>query len=191
MILTLRTADTDDITTAALLYRALLASPTGRLMGSATTGRPATFAELLTASLYFGRVDLAVTGDRIDGVACWIDHPQGPVTWPAKARRTGLDDLLDRLHTIDLVMNVPDGHPHQHLACLGTRPGYHARATADLLLHRQRLLNTDHGHTLYAEIHDQTMRSWLLRSGYHDHGVSLGTETNPESFLLSCTGIPP
>ncbi len=42
MILTLRTADTDDITAAAMRYRAILASATGRLLGSATTGRAAT-----------------------------------------------------------------------------------------------------------------------------------------------------
>jgi hypothetical protein len=41
------------------------------------------------------------------------------------------------------------------------------------------------------KFHDEGLRSWLLRSGYHDHGISLGTETNPESFLLSCNGIPP
>jgi hypothetical protein len=132
-----------------------------------------------------------MSGDRVDGVACWIDHPCGPVTRPAQARRTGVDDLLDRLHTIDLVVGAPDGHPHQHLACLGSRPGHHARATADLLLHRQRLLNTDYGHTLYAEVHDEGLRSWLLRSGYHDHGISLGTDTNPESYLLSSTGASP
>jgi hypothetical protein len=192
VIATLRTADTDDITiAAALLYRALLASPTGRLPGSATTARAATFADLLTASLCFGRVDLAVTGERIDGVACWIDHPHGTARPPAKARRSGVDDMLDRLHTIDLVVDVPESHPHQHLACLGTRPGHHARAVTDLLLHRQRLLSDCHGYSLYAEVHDQPLRSWLLRSGYHDHGISLGTDTKPESFLLSSTGIPP
>ena len=191
MIATLRTADTDDITTAALLYRALMASPTGRLPGSATTARAATFADLLAASLYFGRVDIAVAGERIDGVACWIDHPHGPVPPAAKTRRSGVDDLFDRLHTIDLVVPVPESHPHQHLACLGTRPGHHARAVTDLLLHRQCLLNDRHGHTLYAEVHDQPLRSWLQRSGYHDHGISHGTDTNPESFLLPFTGIPP
>ncbi len=192
MIATLRTADTDDITAAAaLLSRAILTSPTGRLPGSATTTRAATFADLLHASLYFGRVDLAVTGERIAGVACWIDHPHGPVPPAVTVRRTGVDDLLDRLHLTDLVLPVADGHPHQHLVCLGTRPGHHARAVTDLLLHRQRLLNDRHSHTLYAEVHDQPLRSWLLRSGYHDHGISLGTDTNPESFLLSCAGIPP
>ena len=192
MILTLRTADTDDITAAAaLLYRAVLASPTGRLSGSATTGRADAFADLLTASLYFGRVDLAVSGERIDGVACWIDHTHGPVPPPVKACRTGINDLLDRLHIIDLVVDVPASHHHQHLACLGIRPGYLARATADLLLHRQRLLNDGHHRALYAEINDQPLRSWLLRSGYHDHGISLGTDTDPEFYLLSCTGSPP
>jgi hypothetical protein len=186
VIATLRTADTDDVTAAAaLLYRAVLASATGRLLGSATTSGQATFAEVLTVGLYFGRVDLAMSGDRIDGVACWIDHPDGPVTPPAKARRAGLDELLARLHLIDLIVPVPAGHGHQHLACLGTRPGYHARALTDLLLHRQRLLNNDHGHTLYTEVHDQAFRSLLIRSGYHDHGISLGTDTDPESYLLS------
>ncbi|GAA3948273.1 hypothetical protein [Actinoplanes auranticolor] len=192
MIATLRTADTDDITTAAaLLYRAILASPTGRLLGSATTGRGATFADLLTTSVYFGRVDLAVSGERIDGVACWIDHPHSPVPPVTRTRRTGVDDLLNRLHTIDLVVAVPARHPHQHLACLGARPGHHARAVTDLLLHRQRLLNNRQGRTLYTEVHDQPLRSWLLRSGYQDHGVSLGTDAEPESFLLSSAGTPP
>lgn len=191
MIITLRTADTADVTPAqALLHRAVLASTTGRLLGSATTHCRATFTDLLTAGLCFGRVDLAVSGDRIDGVACWIDHPHGPVGPPAPVPRNGLDDLFARLHLIDLVAAVPDTLPHQHLACLGTRPGYDARMIADLLLHRQRLLNDRAGHLFYTEVHERSFGAWLLmpRNGAHHHGVSLGTDTDPESHLISCGG---
>lgn len=195
MILTLRTATTADVTeAAALLYRALLASPTGRLLGSATTTGLPTFADVIIAGLCFGRVDLAVSGDRIDGVASWIDHLEAPTAAPAATatlRRSRVDDLFGRLHTIDLVVPVPDHQAHQHLACLGTRPGHQARATADLLLHRQSLLSDRHGHPFYTEVHDQPFRAWLLRAGYHDHGVSLGTDTAPESHLLSYLGAPP
>ena len=199
MIITLRSADSGDVTAAAaLLYRAVLASPTDRLLGSATTGcatinRRIPFADLLTAGLCFGRVDLALSGGRIDGVACWIDHPDGPVPPRVKARRTGLDDLLDRLYTIDLVVRSPAARRHQHLACLGTRPGYDARMIADLLLHRQCLLEDRDGGTFFTEVHEETFGTWLLQrsNGYHNHGVSLGTESDPVSHLLSYTGTPP
>lgn len=186
MIVTLRAADVDDVVPAvALLHRAHLASPTGRLLGSATTPRSAPFADLFTAGLRLGRVELAVNGDRIDGVACWIDHPRSAPSPSCAMPRTGVGDLLARLHITDLLVPVPDSSVHQHLAFLGTRPGYNARAVTDLLLHRQSLLNDRHGHTFYMEVHDESMRAWLLRSGYHDHGVTLGTDTDPESYLLS------
>ena len=194
MIITLRTADTADLTAAeARLHRALLASSTGRLLGSATTHGRAAFTDLFTASRCFGRVDLAVSGDRIDRVACWIDHPHGPVGPPATAPSNGLDDVFARLHMIDLVVGVSDGSAGQHLAGLGTRPGYDARMIADLLLYRRCLLNDRHGHAFYTDVHDQRFGAWLLMrsNGYHRHGVSLGTDTDPESHLISYSGTPP
>lgn len=189
MIATLRAANTSDITAAAiLLYRGHLASPDGLLMGSATaTSTPdwAAFADLLTAGLRLGRVDLAVSGDRINGVACWIAHPT-PTHSPADLGPVG--DLLFRLQLLDHIAPTPAHSPHQHLACLGTRPGYGARTITDLLLHHQDGLNDRCSHTVYTEVHEQWLRDWLLRDGYRDHGVSLGTDTDPSSHLVSRTG---
>jgi hypothetical protein len=112
---------------------------------------------------------------------------------PTPIPRNGLDDLYARLHILDLVVPVPDDGGHHHLACLGTRPGYDARMVTDQLLHRQCQLNDRDGHTFYAEVHEERFEAWLrLRSpGYHNHGVSLSTDSNPESHLVSYVGARP
>jgi hypothetical protein len=185
---------------AALLATAHYAHPTGRLLGSitdvSTDYTAAAFMAVVRISKRRGHVDLIHHHGQIAGVACWITHPAHrrthtpPQPSGLTPRRRGglLTDVqhsLDRLDMLDLALDVPADSTHLHLACLGTQAGYNARMFADLLLHHQHQRADHNNHTLHIEAHHHRDLTWLRRTGYHDHGPTLGHHPQPQSNALT------
>ncbi len=194
-VLAARAADITDVPAgAALLIRTRMArGPLGRLPGSATTASAPTvsgFSDIITTTLTLGRVDLITTDGTITGIACWIGHPAHghdltPSATPGLARGSGDYDLLNRLSMLDAMLRVPAGAPHQHLACLAAWPGHGARTITQHLLRRQQSIADHDRHTLYTELHDDFDREGFHRQGWHYRCVSLGTDDDPPSFVMT------
>jgi hypothetical protein len=196
--LRIRAADFGDIpVAAAFLTQVCLASPHQRLVGSGTvTAIPTTaqMSEVLINALSCGSVDLAVDGEQAIAVACWLHHP--PRRHINASRRplpvSAVNDLLGRHALLDIACNLPDSTAHHHLVYLGVRPGYGARAIADLLLHHHRV-TADRNSTItfVAEVHSAMDRDWLRRRGFRSYGISLGEPEDPQSFAMACPSGPP
>ena len=152
------------------------------------------FAAMVALAAETGTVQLAITDNRIVGVALW--YP--PTTAGLKAHEI-LDaqsleegpESLRRLGRLEQLLHARrPQESHHYLAYLGVAPGEQSKGigTALVIKHHETLRVA--GTPAYLEANDPRNRALYARLGYTDHGTPITGHGGPPVYPMQRTVAP-